>query len=159
DYVTVDKPYKNGELQPTAGRWNYPTDTRTKILFGLKILVAPGSDLITKAAAKLIELTDLNRITPETVSQSSVDRRIEIRTRVWFEAHQAYDDLNQVVEMANGPDKNTMQPIIKRHVQARIKATGCWIVWLSVLQAKGYREANAIVREALVGTVNRDWTL
>ncbi|MCX7108577.1 MAG: hypothetical protein NTX45_00320 [Proteobacteria bacterium] len=160
DYATVGEQYKNGTLRQDAGRWYFPGQAiGKKILFGLKISVVPGPDLITRAAQNLIELTKLNRIVVSADAMSSVDRRIEIRTRVWFEAHQAFDDLNAVMLMPVGLAKTAMQEIIKRHVRERIKATGCWIVWLSVLQAKGYREANAIMREALVGTVNRDWTL
>lgn len=152
--------FKAGTLGVDNGHYYQPCapSGMGKKKFGVQIIADPAvSDTLKEAVNRIIELASLNKIVKAGDSCNSVDRRIETRTRAFFTARIVKQQLTD----AAAPDSASLLPAVIEQAKQTIRATGQWLIWLSVLGNDPYSgvPAQTLIRQGMVGTSAVDWTV
>ena len=128
--------------------------TKPGELIGVEIHPNPAaSDAVQRAAQRMIDLVNLNRIVESDKSASSVDRRVELRTLAFLKAHSMARLYNQVAKSG----LPLLVEAVKRQISATITATGFWGVWFTVWSSE-VADGQDMVRGLIQGTAPRTWT-
>lgn len=140
---------------------------RTKNYFSIMIVpVEAAGKLQWQAAGRIIALASLNKIQPSDKKGKSVDKRLETRTRAYFTAHIVKALLRDAAIM--DPLGTTLLPAVIEQAKQIIRATGQWLIWLTVLGNDSYRypyknndhiTAQVLVRGCMEGTSEFDWMI